>query len=91
MRILVITGSDQAAENEALSSSSNTLSFRRRPTVTLRLGDTEVHYVPVRSERETEKFRGQRYDLTIEDHSFNPERSHEKCRWLRIVQMMVLR
>lgn len=91
MRILVITGSEQVAEAEARSNSSLTMVFQRYPVVTLRLGDSVVEYVPVRAEYETERFRGLRYDVIIEDRSFNPERSYEKGRWLHMIKIMVLR
>lgn len=91
MRILVVTGSDIAAETEARSNSSLTMVFQRQPVVTLRLGDSVVEYVPVRAEYETEKFRGLRYDVIIEDGSFNPERSYDKGRWLHMIKTMVLR
>ena len=90
MRILVVTGSDIAAETEARSNSSLAMKFTRHP-VRLRLGNSVIEYIPVRAERETEKFRGLRYDLIIEDGSFNPERSYGKGRWLHMIKMMVLR
>lgn len=91
MRILVIMGSDHLARSEAGQNSSRDVVVKMKPSVVVRKGDTEVHYRPIRSSHDVQMFRGQRFDLIIEDCSFNPERSHAKGDWLYELQAMVLR
>ena len=91
MRILVLVGSDYIAQTEARINSGRAVVFRSRPFVTARLGDTEVYYVPVRQDHDIDRLRGVRFDLIIEDGSFNPERSFVKGDLLDIVRQTVLR
>ena len=91
MKILVLVGSDMVAQTEARINSGRAVAFRSRPVVTARLGDTEVCYVPVRQEHDIDRLRGVRFDLIIEDGSFNPECSFVKGELLDIVRRTVLR
>lgn len=91
MRILVIMGSDRLARSEAGQNSSRDVVVKMRPSVVARKGDTEVHYRAIRSSQDVQMFRGQRFDLIIEDCSFNPERSWAKGDLLTQLQIMVLR
>lgn len=91
MRILVIMGSDHLARSKADQNSSRDVVVKMRPSVVVRKGDTEVHYRTIRSSQDVQMFRGQRFDLIIEDYSFNPERSWAKRDLLTQLQIMVLR
>lgn len=92
MRILVVTGSDSASQVEAICNFNPfTATIKKFPGVKVVVGENEVHYKAIRSEHDAESLRGLRYDLIIEDGSFNQERSHVKGALLSVVQRIVLR
>lgn len=91
MRILVLVGSDIAAQREARFNSSRDVVFRSRPSVVARKGEAEVHYIVMCNDRDADRLRGCRFDLIIEDASFNPGRSHERGRLMDLVRATVLR
>lgn len=91
MRILVLCGRSLSAEDEAVNHVSSDVEVRLRPYPVIRKGSTEVHYVTVRHDSDTDRFHGLRFDLVVEHSSFNIGRTWTEGRLLNRVRAMVLR
>ena len=91
MKILVLVNDQKIAEQDARMNSGPNVRVTIRPNVVVRKEGVEVWYFTVKSANDVERLRGMRFDLLIEDGSFNHERSYEKGRWLDLARMTVLR
>lgn len=90
MRILVVAGSQAAAVSDVIDHSSPNVEINPRQML-VRKGDTEIHYVVVKGERDTDRLRGLRFDHIVEHSSFNPYRSWDKGLMLTAIRAIVLR
>lgn len=91
MRILIVCDTQMAARDEAHRSCGPNVTLRMFHDAEVTKDDTVVVYASVYDWHDIHKIRGTRFDMVIEDCSFNPQRRHDRARMLNEVRAQVLR
>lgn len=91
MRILVVVGPHRRPADAAAYAAGPEVRLYQKQGILCKGDGSQVVFRSIRSQQDADMMRGTRFDVVLEDLSFNPGRSHRIGDLLAQIKIMVLK